>query len=417
MFVFLNLQSAICNFFMLFKYKIINQEGKQQEGTIDALNRNIAINSLQRRNFTVVSIESEEKQSFFSLQFSLLERVPIKDVVILSRQIATLFTAEVSALRVFRMLAGESENVLLRKKLANVSDDIQGGSSISDALRKHPSVFSTFYVNLIRAGEESGKLNEAFAHLADYLDRTYELTTKMRNAIVYPAFLIVTFIIVMILMLTMVIPRLSEILLEAGQEIPIYTKIVIALSDFFVNFGFLLLILIVIGAVALWRFIRTPSGRHSFDRFKISIPFFGELYKKLYLARISDNMFTMLSSGIPMVKGLEITASIVGNRIYEDIFKKTAEDVKGGESVSKSLAVYREEIPSIMVQIIKVGEETGELGNILHTLAKFYDREVRNVVDTLVGLIEPVMIVVLGLGVGFLLTSVLIPIYNISGGF
>ena len=240
---------------MLFQYKIINQEGKQQDGTIDALNEEVAISSLQRRGFTIVSIESEEKESFWKKQFSFLERVPVKDVVILSRQIATLFTAEVSALRVFRMLASESENVTLRKKLVAVADEIQGGSSISNALSKHPSVFSTFYVNLVRAGEESGKINEAFSHLADYLDRSYELTVKTRNALIYPAFVIATFVVVMILMLTMVIPRLSEILLEAGQDIPIYTKIVVALSSFFVDYGFLLLILIVVGGIVLWRFI------------------------------------------------------------------------------------------------------------------------------------------------------------------
>ncbi|MBI2109175.1 MAG: type II secretion system F family protein [Parcubacteria group bacterium] len=402
---------------MLFQYKVINQEGKPQEGSIDALNEEVAINSLQRRGLTVVSVTKEKEESFFEKQLSFFERVSVRDVVILSRQVSTLFTAEVSALRVFRLLAGESENPNLRKKLGIVADDIQGGSSISDALSKHPSIFSPFYVNLVRAGEEAGKLNEAFSHLADYLDRSYELTIKTRNALIYPAFVIATFVVVMILMLTMVIPRLSAILFETGQEIPIYTKIVVSISDFFVSYGILVLILLLGGGIALGRFVMTPTGRHSLDRFKISAPFFGKLFQKLYLARIADNMHTMLTSGISMVKGLEITASIVGNVVYEDILKKAAEDVKGGDSVSNSFGGHRAEIPNIMVQIIKVGEETGELGNILRTLSAFYEREVRNVVDTLVGLIEPVLIVGLGLGVGLLLTSVLIPIYNISSGF
>lgn len=402
---------------MLFHYKIINQEGRQQEGAIDALHREAAINALQRRGFTVVSVTGEEQESFFEKQFSLFERIGTRDIVILSRQIATLFTAEVAALRVFRLLAGESENSVLRKKLASVADDIQGGSSISDALAKHHPVFSPFYVNLVRAGEESGKLNEIFNRLADHLDRSYELTVKTRNALIYPTFVIATFVVVMILMLTMVIPRLSEILFETGQAIPIYTKIVIAISDFFVDYGALVLVLLFAGGIALWRFIMTPVGRHSLDHFKISVFFFGKLYQKLYLSRIADNMFTMLTSGISMVKGLEVTSSVVGNTVYEDILKKTAEDVKGGITVSESFSKHPFEIPSIMVQIIKVGEETGELGNILHTLSMFYDREVRNAVDVLVGLIEPVLIVALGLGVGLLLTSVLIPIYNISSGF
>ncbi len=402
---------------MLFIYKTINQEGKQQEGKIDALNKDVAISSLQRRGLTIVSVVEEGGKSFFEKQFSFFERVSIRDVVILSWQISTLFTAEVSALRVFRLLASEAENPALRNKLAAVADDIQGGSSIADALSKHPAVFSSFYVNLVRAGEESGKINETFAHLADHLDRSYELTIRTRNALIYPSFVVGTFIVVMILMLTMVIPRLSEILLETGQKLPIYTKLVISFSDFFVNYGILLLILIFAGGIALWRYVATPTGRRSFDYFKITAPFFGKLYQKLYLARIASNMFTMLTSGITMVKGLEVTSSVVGNVVYENILAEAIEDVKGGSSVSNSFSKHTVEIPNIMIQIIKVGEETGELGNILKTLSAFYEREVRNVVDTIVGLIEPVLIVSLGLGVGLLLTSVLIPIYNISSGF
>ena len=270
---------------------------------------------------------------------------------------------------------------------------------------------------MVRSGEESGKLNDTFLYLADHLDRSYELTTKMRNALIYPAFVLTTFTVVMILMLTLVIPRLSDILLETGQQIPIYTRIVIALSGFFVDYGLLLLVLLILGTIALWRFSLTERGALSVARFKITLPFFGGLYRKLYLARIADSMHTMLGSGISMVRGLEITADVVGNAIYADILKETAESVRSGRSVSESFSRYKEEIPNIMVQIVKVGEETGELGNILKTLAVFYEREVRNAVDTLVGLIEPVMIVALGFGVGLLLTSVLIPIYNISGSF
>ncbi|MEK7179014.1 MAG: type II secretion system F family protein [Patescibacteria group bacterium] len=402
---------------MLFKYSAIDKEGNEQGGSINAVNRDVAIASLQRRGLTVVSVASEEKESFFEKQWSLFERVSVKDIVILSRQIATLFAADVAALRVFRLLGGESENKVLRDRLETVADDIQGGLSISAAFAKHPAIFSSFYVSMVRSGEESGKLNDTFLYLADHLDRSYELTTKMRNALIYPAFVLTTFTVVMILMLTLVIPRLSDILLETGQQIPIYTRIVIALSGFFVDYGLLLLVLLILGTIALWRFSLTERGALSVARFKITLPFFGGLYRKLYLARIADSMHTMLGSGISMVRGLEITADVVGNAIYADILKETAESVRSGRSVSESFSRYKEEIPNIMVQIVKVGEETGELGNILKTLAVFYEREVRNAVDTLVGLIEPVMIVALGFGVGLLLTSVLIPIYNISGSF
>ena len=217
----------------------------------------------------------------------------------------------------------------------------------------------------------------------------------------------------MVLMMTMVIPRISTILTDAGQDIPTYTKIVIGLSNFFVNYGVFLIILLAVGGFFLFQYIRTKGGKAVFDRALLTIPFIGPLYRKLYLSRIADNLSTMLISGISVVQATDITASVVGNSVYEEILRGVSTAVKGGGNVSNAMANYPE-IPGIMTAMIKVGEETGELGTILKTLAKFYQREVSNTVDTLVDLIEPLMIVVLGLGVAVLLAAVLIPIYNVS---
>ena len=297
--------------------------------------------------------------------------------------------------------------------LTELADDIQSGTPISRALGGHPKVFSPFYTNMVKSGEESGKLDQTFLYLADYLDRTYEIVSKARNALIYPAFVISTFAVVMILMMTLVIPRISSILIDSGQDIPFYTKVVIALSDFFVNYGVFLLIVLVVGGYFLFRHILTKGGKAQFDRLQLSIPYVGTLYRKLYLSRIADNLATMLGSGISVLQATEITASVVGNAVYADILNQTSTAIKGGGSISDALSTY-EEIPGIMTAMIKVGEETGELGSILKTLARFYQREVTNTVDTLVDLIEPFLIVALGLGVGILLASVLIPIYNIS---
>lgn len=398
---------------MLFKYSALDQKGNKNQGSIDAISLEVAISSLQKRGLIISSINPADKGSFFERDFVIFNGVSSKDIVVLSRQMSTLFQAQVSALRVFRLIATEVENKTLARVLTEVADDLQGGSPISRALSKHPKIFSEFYVNMVRSGEESGKLDEIFSYLADHLDRTYEVNSKARNALIYPAFVIFTFVTVMILMLTLVIPKISAILLESGQEIPFYTKIVIGISSFFVNYGFFVVIALIVGGFFLMRFLSTPSGKRALDELKIQIPFVKVLYQKLYLSRISDNMNTMLISGIPMVRALELTSGVVGNQIYRDILDNAMESVKAGKSVSDSLT-GRKEIPSIMIQMIKVGEETGELGSILKTLSTFYRREVINAVDTLVDLIEPVMIVLLGLGVGFLLSSVLIPIYNIS---
>lgn len=398
---------------MLFNYKAVDKEGNTKDGSIDAVNMDVAISSLQRRGFVISSIDPAEEKSIFQKDIGFLQKVSNRDVVILSRQISTLFEAQVSALRVFRLLASESISPILGKILTNVADDLQSGSSISNALSKHEKVFSPFYVNMVRAGEESGKLDDTFIFLADYLDRTYEVTSKARNALVYPAFVVFTFIVVMILMLTLVIPNIGSILTDAGQELPVYTKIIVGLSNFIVSYGVFLLALLVVGGFFVFRWGRTKQGLLSLDRIKISIPIIGNLYTKLYLSRIADNLSTMLSSGITMVRAIEITASVVNNSVYEQILNKAVESIKAGGAVSESLSQYQE-IPGIMIQMIKVGEETGELGNILKMLSKFYRREVENAIDTLVTLIEPIMIVFLALGVGVLLASVLLPIYNIS---
>jgi type IV pilus assembly protein PilC len=399
---------------MLFTYTAIDQDGHERKGTIEAPSQDIAIGALQRRNLIISAIDSSETKSALPFDVPFLNRVTNKDVVILSRQIATLFEAQVSALRVFRLLASEVENKQLGIVLSTVGDDLQGGVSISQALGRHPKVFSKFYVNMVHAGEESGKLSETFSYLADYLDRTYEIVSKAENALIYPIFVIAVFFGVMGLMLTLVIPKISAVLIDSGQPIPFYTALIIGFSNFLVHYGFILLVLIAAGGFYVWQLSKSESGKLILDRIKLSIPYIGDLYVKLYLARIADNFSTMLLSGISVVEAIDITSSVVGNAAYEQVLSQVAADVKGGDPISGALDKHPE-IPSIMVAMTKVGEETGELGKILSTLAKFYSREVTNAVDTLVGLIEPIMIVLLGIGVGILLTAILMPIYNLAG--
>ncbi|MCA9363674.1 type II secretion system F family protein [Candidatus Kaiserbacteria bacterium] len=400
---------------MLFSYKAIDQHNTPREGTVEAGDAQSAISTVETRGYTVISVEplNEQKDSLLNFEITWFQRVTNKEVVILSRQVATLFEAQVSALRIFRLLAAEAENPLLRNALTAISDDLQGGSSISRALANHPDIFSPFYVSMVRAGEEAGTLEQTFAYLADYLDRTYEVISKAKNALIYPAFVVSIFVIVMVLMLTLVIPRISEILLSSGQEIPLYTKIVIGISSFFSNYIGFILIALVFAGILLWQFAKTEAGKRTIDEFKLSIPYIGVLYEKLFLTRMCDNLSTMLSSGISMVHTLEVTAEVVDNHVYKEIVNNTVVDVKAGKSFADSISEYPE-IPGVLSQMSKVGEETGKLAEILSTLATFYRREVNNAVDTLIGLIEPLMIVVLGLGVAVLLASVLIPIYNIT---
>ncbi len=400
----------------VFNYTALDKDGNERRGSIDAVNMDVAIAALQRRGLIISGIDPAESKSIFSLKINIFNRVSNEDVVMLSRQITTLFEAQVSALRTFRLLASESRTAALGDTLSEIANDLQSGSSISAALARHPKVFSPFYVNMVRAGEESGKLDETFSFLADYLDRNYELTQKARNALVYPAFIMLTFIVVMTLMLTVVIPRLGSMLTEVNQEVPIYTKIVIGLSGFLTQYIYLIIGLIAASGFFLYRYGQTKAGSLMLSKARLEIPAIGGIYQKIFLSRISDNLSTMLRSGIQILRGLEITGAVVGDPTYEKIIAQAAVDVKGGMPLSEALR-KNQEIPGIVVAMVKIGEETGNMGQILETMARFYRREVNNAVDTLVGLIEPFMIVMLAVGVAILLAAVLLPIYNIASGF
>jgi len=400
----------------LFSYKAVDAQGAERQGTIDAVNIDVAITALQRRGLIISGIEPEEAKATVWSRISFFDRVTNADVVMVSRQVTTLFEAQVSALRAFRLLAAEARTPKLAEKLSVIANDIQSGSSISAALSRHPDVFSPFYVNMVRAGEEAGKLDETFAFLADYLDRNYEITQKAKNALIYPAFITVTFCVVMVLMMTLVIPNLATLLTEVGQDVPIYTTIIIGISSFLSRYIVLILILLGIAAIFLYRYYRTENGREVFSRARMQIPSVGGIYRKLFLSRVADNLSTMLKSGVQVLRGLEITSTVVGDAVYEKVLAAAALDVKAGLPVSEAFRKHPE-IPGIVVAMIKIGEETGNMAHVLETMARFYRREVNNAVDTLVGLIEPFMIVTLAIGVAVLLASVLLPIYNIASGF
>ena len=403
---------------MLYEYTAATLEGEAKTGSIEAINVDVAINALQAKGLVITDIKSA-KQSGSVLeslgQLKFFNKVKRKDIVILSRQLATLFEAKITILDSLDLLAGQTGSVKLKEILMEIIEDIKGGSYLSLAISKHPDIFSDFYINMIRSGEESGKLEEIFATLADHMERSYELTSKTRNALIYPAFVVAVFFVVMILMLTFVIPKLAAILSELNQEIPFYTKILIGASNFLNDFKIFLFAGVAIGGIFLWRYSKTEKGNAAVSRLQTSFPFVGALYSKLYLSRIADSMETLLSSGVPAVRTMEIAADVVGNKIYKNILLAVAQEIKGGNSISEAFSKY-EEIPPMVVQMIKIGEEAGKLNFMLKTLGKFYKKEVDNTVETLVSLIEPAMIVILGGAVGLLLVSILGPIYNITAG-
>ncbi len=397
---------------MLFKYKAINKEGEGRTGTIESGHIDLAITALQDRGLIISSINPEKGNWFSEMSWS--GSVSNKDVVVLSQQIATLFEAQVSALQIFRLLSEEVDNPVLADILDEVANDIKGGGSISSALSKHPKVFSEFYVHMVEAGEEAGKLSDIFSYLAKYLDRMYDLTHKAKNALIYPAIVVAVFFLVLVLMLTVIIPQIAQII-ESSGDIPFYTQIILNLSKFLIAYGLYLLAGLIISAGFFYKWVRSRDGKELFGRILFRTPLVGDLLKKMYLTRIADNMSTMLSSGVSMTRSLEVTSGVVGSAVFSKALKMAVDEVHAGETLSEALS-KSPEIPGVMIQMIRVGEETGSVGKVLETLSGFYRREFSATMDSLISLIEPALIVFLGVAVGALLIAVLIPIYNITGG-
>ncbi len=404
---------------MLFHYAWLNDNGNRVEADIEATSLDNAIVQIQGKGIKTI-LEVNEKidvqnNVFKAFTHSKLfkQKIKPKDVVLFSRQVSTLFEAGVSALRAFRLLAQENENKTLQEEIMAVADDIEGGISLSDALEKRPDLFSNFYVNMVRAGEESGKLNEVFLYLADYLDRNYELSQKIKKALTYPSFVIGTFILIMVGMLTFVVPKMAKMFAEEGATLPLVTRIVLFMSDLFVKYGPITFPLIGVG---VWMFIRwknTEEGGLVVDQKSMKVPVFKDVIQKIFLQRLADNMNTMLSNGVPIVKALDITTSILENKVYKQLMVRVSQKVQTGKSFSKAL--YEEPlVPNILVQMVHIGEETGELAYILKNLASFYRRELDTAIDSMIGLIEPAMIVSLGIGVGVLVSAILLPMYSLS---
>jgi type IV pilus assembly protein PilC len=401
---------------MIFHYTAISSEGIKSEADVSASSLDDAISLLQKKGLSVVDIKEKEEditEGILAHVPFLKQKIKPKDVVIFSRQIATLFEAGVSALKAFRLLAAENDNKALQEQLTSVADDIESGVSLSQALERKPEIFSSFYTNMVKAGEESGKLNETFLYLADYLDRDYELKQKVKKALTYPTFVVATFIIIMIAMFIFVIPKMAAMFADQGAELPLVTKIVLGVSNVFVQYWMIVFPLLIVAGWFFYKWAQTEDGRFKVDTIKTKIPVVKTLYQRIFLTRLADNMNTMLSSGVPIVHSIDITAAVVDNVVYEQLLRRVSQKVQTGTSFSKAL--YEEPlVPNILVQMVKIGEETGELGYILKNLANFYKRELDTAIDAVIGLIEPAMIVGLGLGVGILVAAVLLPMYSLS---
>lgn len=341
------------------------------------------------------------------------KRVNYKDLVLFSRQLSTLISAQVPLLQSLRIL----ESQISSKRLSAITRDlvasIEGGESFSLALSKHLDVFGNVYISLIRSGEASGSVSQALAYLADSLEKDFTLRANVKKAFTYPTFVLFALITVGVLMFKFVLPKLTVVLKEQGGELPFISQVLIGATDFFDKFWWAVFLALGLLVLGFRYYINTPSGRHMFDLFKIKAPLFGDIFRKIYMARFARNLSTLVAGGIPIIQAIQIIGEIINNTVYRDILAEVSVKVSNGNSISDSLTDYKE-FPVIVTQMVKVGEQSAKLDEILMKMASYYEKEVDDKVAVLSTLLEPIIMIILGLAVGALVAGILLPIYNLA---
>ena len=398
---------------MKYTYQARTKEGKIEEGTVEASSKDAAAVLLQKYNIYVTSLK--EKKSKFSIRINFFEKASKKDLAIFSRQMAVMLDSRVPVIYSLTSLAAQISKDSLKEKILKISQMVEEGSPLSDAFGAYPDTFSIFYVNLIKSGEATGKISEALYYLSDHLERESDIESQLRNALVYPIFVICVFSVVLLIVMFGVMPKLVELLKDTTSKPPLFTILMLNFYDFLMNYGWILLVSFFSLIGFLIYYFRTKEGKKKFDKISLKIPFWGVILQKIFLIRFSENISTLVSAGLSINKALQITRDTVTNYVYKNIIIEVEKSVSEGEKISSVLSKYPEHVPIFVVQMIKVGEETGKLDKTLMEIVNFYQKEVKRVVDTFTSLLEPVLIVFLGIMVALLAVSVLSPLYGALG--
>jgi type IV pilus assembly protein PilC len=345
--------------------------------------------------------------------FQFISPIKNKDLVIFSRQFSVMISANVPIVESLLILIEQTDNFSLKSLISNVAFEVNGGAFLSDALARYPKVFSDFFVNIIKSGETSGKLDDVLNYLADETEKSYTMSSKIKGAMIYPVFIVTALVGVGVVLLVYVIPSLTSVLEESGAELPLSTRIVIGASNFLKDYLLFIGIFLVAGIIVLRLYLKTYSGRRQVDLLKLRLPVFGELFKYIYLIRFSRSLSTLLKGGVTITRSLEIVAEVIGNVIYKELILDTLESINDGNPLS-TVFEASPYIPKMVPQMMTIGEKTGKVDSILDRITSFYERESTAMLDNLSKLMEPFIMVVMGVGVGIMIAAVLMPMYNMA---
>ena len=399
----------------IFKYKAEDANGKKKRGEAVGLSETEVIAKLRQKELNVISV-TDVTDTWLNKFSRFISPIKSKDLVIFSRQFSVMISANVPVVETLMVLIDQTNNLTLKSLISDVAYDVNAGSFLSDAFAKYPKVFSEFFINIVRSGETSGKLDEVLDYLADEMEKNYDMVSKIRGAMIYPVFITVALFGVGIVLMVYVVPNLTAILTETGAALPLSTRIVIGASDFLIKYWVVLVIGLVMFFILMRMYLRTHDGRRRIDIIKLRLPIFGVLFKYIYLMRFSRSLSTLLKGGVTITRSLEIVADVVGNTIYRELILDTLESINDGNPFS-TVFEASSYVPKMVPQMISVGERTGKIDSVLDRITAFYSRESGNMLDNLSKLMEPLIMIIMGLGVGVMVAAVLLPMYNLASQF
>lgn len=400
----------------LFSYKATDQTGKPVKGTVEAPSTEAAARLLREKHLFIVTIQ--QAKAGLSLEFLLtrFRKVGSGEVVNFTRQLATMVVAGLSLPDSLTILRTQTTNPVFAGILSDIEHQIVGGGNLADSLGKYPDIFSPIYVALIRAGESSGTLDQVLERLASTLESQREFQSKVKGAMIYPIIIIVGMAVVVLVMMTVVIPKLTDLYKDFGIALPASTQLLITLSTFFVRFWWLMIAAGVVLVALFKRWRKTPIGELMVDSIILRIPLIGDLQRKVLLVEFTRTLAMLISSGIHLLLGLQILKNALGNVLFRNAIDAIAKKVEKGFPLGETFAQF-DVFPPIVPQMMKVGEETGKLDDTLNKLSRYFETESEHLVRGLTTAIEPIIMVVLGVGVGFIVISVITPIYNLTSQF
>lgn len=395
-----------------FQYRAKSKEGKLHKGKIEARDIKQAASILRERDLVVVGLRPARRVIKLDFLSSIFRRVKFVEIVNFTRQMSTMITAGLPLTEALALLETQS-STSLQPIVSQVLRDIEGGKPLGDGLEKHPKVFSSVYVALVRAGEAAGKLDEMLKRLADNLEKEREFRSKTKGALMYPLIVMVGMSIVALIMMFVVVPQMTSIYEDFGSELPFSTQLLVASSNFLISYWYVGIIGFFVSGWLFRAWRATPVGRRTWDLITIKIPLFGKLKEQVLLAEFCRTLGLLISAGVSIVEALTIVSDAVNNVVYENSIKETANRVEKGISVAATMATY-EHFPAILPQMLAVGEETGKVDEVLLKLAVYFESESENMIKGLTTAIEPLIMVFLGIGVGFMVLSIIMPIYKLT---